>query len=375
MARRRRKRAYGAGQVVPPRVPGGPWLIRWREGARRRSKGGFATRELAERVLAKIAGDAAVGRAGLPADPRSAPTLAVLAEQFLDRRDLTHRAAGCDRYRWNKHLKPHFGHLKPGEVDQAAIRTFAEVKLAEGLAAGTVRVVIALLSGLFTDLVEQGVAQVNPAKGLPRSTRRLIKPTHDPRTTPFIEKLADVRRIYLALPEPLNVAYAIGAFAGLRTGEVLALKWSHVDLDARRIHVREQVTGQLKDKDSRMVPVLDALYPVLVAWKLKSGGAGLVVPPMRADGKKVDKLTPGNYLRPVLDRLGLSRPGLGWYQATRHTFASQWVLAGGSIEKLKEMLGHYSVVVTERYTHLRVDLFDKRDFSLLPLDASRSGRP
>ncbi|HEY4730086.1 MAG TPA: hypothetical protein VIH41_03070 [Myxococcales bacterium] len=37
-----------------------------------------------------------------------------------------------------------------------------------------------------------------------------------PRTTPFIEKLTDVRRIYLALPEPLNVAYAMGALAGLR---------------------------------------------------------------------------------------------------------------------------------------------------------------
>jgi len=41
-----------------------------------------------------------------------------------------------------------------------------------------------------------------------------------------------------------------------------------------------------------------------------------------------------------------------WYQVTRHTFASQCVMAGGSIEKLKEILGHYSVVVTERYAHL-----------------------
>ncbi len=40
------------------------------------------------------------------------------------------------------------------------------------------------------------------------------------------------------------------------------------------------------------------------------------------------------------------------YQATRHTFASQWVLAGGSIEKLKEIMGHISVIVTEQYAHL-----------------------
>jgi len=41
-----------------------------------------------------------------------------------------------------------------------------------------------------------------------------MRPTHDPRTTPFVEKLDDLRRIYLHLPEPLNVAYAIGALAG-----------------------------------------------------------------------------------------------------------------------------------------------------------------
>jgi integrase len=101
---------------------------------------------------------------------------------------------------------------------------------------------------------------------------------------------------------------------------------------------------------------------------LKSGGEGLVIPPLRSDGKKIDKATPGNFLRPVLVALGLARPGLGWYEATRHTFASQWVLAGGSIEKLKEILGHYSVVMTERYAHLKPDLFSAKDMAVIDLD-------
>jgi hypothetical protein len=81
--------------------------------------------------------------------------------------------------------------------------------------------------------IEDGKATSNPARGLPRATRRLVKPTHDSRTTPFIEKLEDVRRIYLDLPESLNVAYAIGAFAGLRTGEVLGLDTSFSGAGAR----------------------------------------------------------------------------------------------------------------------------------------------
>ena len=68
-------------------------------------------------------------------------------------------------------------------------------------------------------------------------------------------------------------------------------------------------------------------------------GKDRVIPALRSDGGKIDKHTPVIYMRETLDHLGLTRPGLRWYQATRHTFASNWVLSGGSIEKLKEIRG------------------------------------
>ncbi len=110
----------------------------------------------------------------------------------------------------------------------------------------------------------------------PRSTRRLMKPTHRPEDTPFLEKLDDVRSVYQALRdgnperdvpghEQTAVAFAVGAFGGLRTGEVLGLRWDRVDLDARRIRVVEQVQesalGPLKDDEARTVPIQDALLP------------------------------------------------------------------------------------------------------------------
>ena len=134
------------------------------------------------------------------------------------------------------------------------------------------------------------------------------------------------------------------------------------------MHVRESVKGPLKDDDSRVVPILDPLLPILKAWKLKSGGDGRGIPPLRCDGGKIDKGTPGPRLRAALTKLKLARPGLGWYEATRHTFASQWVLSGGSIEKLKEILGHYSVTMTERYAHLRADLFTNSDLATIAVD-------
>jgi hypothetical protein len=73
-------------------------------------------------------------------------------------------------------------------------------------------------------------------------------------------------------------------------------------------------------------------------------------------------------LRAALKQLGLERDGLGWYEATRHTFASQWVLAGNSIEKVSVILGHWSVTQTEVYAHLRPDLFSTDDLATIAVD-------
>jgi hypothetical protein len=63
-------------------------------------------------------------------------------------------------------------------------------------------------------------------------------------------------------------------------------------------------------------------------------------------------------------------PAMTWYSAGRHTFASQHVLAGKSLAKLREILGHSTVMVTERYAHLAPHLF--RDDDLMPFDHNLS---
>lgn len=364
MARKRRRKPHGQGCAYQ-RGPGN-WWISWREDGRRNSKGGYATQEEAADVLAKITADVRAGRDGMPRAAKVVPDLGELAKAWIARRQHTHRSADEDDWRWKKHLSPWFAKLQPSEVDPALLRKFIEAKLTEGLSSTTVRLLVLEMSGLYSDLVEQGQAAHNPVRLLPRSTRRLIRPAHDPRTTPFVERLDDVKRIFLALEEPVNVAYAIGALAGLRTGEVLGLKWRHVDLVTRRIHVRESVNGPLKDDESRVVPILDALYPILAAWKLKKGGLGAVVPAMRSDGAFCDDHTLRAHLKTALEDLKL--PKMTWYQATRHTFASQWVMGGGAIEKLKEILGHSTVQMTERYAHLKTDLFGARDLGTIAVD-------
>jgi integrase len=365
MARRRRRR--GAGEVLRA---GAGWAVRWREGGRRRYRAGFTSREDAERVLDHIRGEIALGRCGVPPPAADVPTLGELAPDWLDRRDHTHRAARFDRSRWKLHLEPFFGRMHPGDVGVAEVEKFVTGRLATGLAPATVGVCVHILEALFSDLMTRRpvpLATSNPCHQLSKETRRLVKGTTNPEAVPFIEKMEDVRRIFLALNEPVNVAYALGALAGLRTGEIVGLRWEAVDLAGRTITVRVQeddstgVERCTKSGKARRVPVLDGLLPVLTAWKLKTGGKGLLVPKSR----KVLR----HALQVALTSLGLARDGLGWYQATRHTFASQWLMADRSMEKVSKILGHSSIAVTEKhYAHLRQDLFSERDRATLALD-------
>lgn len=80
----------------------------------------------------------------------------------------------------------------------------------------------------------------------------------------------------------------------------------------------------------------------------------------------------GRHLRQALKSLGLPETWT-WYQTTRHTYASQHVLGGGSLAVLREILGHSSVTVTERYAHLRADLFRPEDLLKLSVGMSREG--
>jgi integrase len=374
MARRPKHRAWRSGSIFER---GGRWTIRFRDHGRRCSAS-YPTKELAERVLAKVTMDIAAGGAGLPRPARDAATLAELAKPWLENRKATHRSWDADAGRWKLHLLPRFGKLRPDELDQAAIRSAVEAMLSERLTSATCHRVVSLLSSLFTDLCERGIAKANPAKGLPRATRRLLKSSHDPRTTPFVEKRGDMERIYHALPEPVSLAYALGALGGLRVGEILALRWANVDLEHRRIIVSEQVQdGKIlppKDKDSRVVPIMDSLLPILQAARLRTGGQGLVVPPMRGGCRRhLDPHTLGKCLREAFAELaekGATLPPMTWYQATRHTFASQWVLDGGSLERLRVVMGHSTVLVTERYAHLRGDVFTPADLGRVAVDFS-----
>jgi len=373
---RKRKRTWGTGSVQPS---GGRWVARWRENGRRCSAS-FPSKELAEQVLAKVTRDIAAGAGGLPRDYSDAPTLEELFTPWVERRAKTHRAASDDRLRWRNHLSPTFGGMKPHEVNAAKLRAFIEAKLASGLAAQTVGHFVRLLSTFFEDVKEQGHVAVNPVSTLPRSTRRLYKSTYDVRSTPYLERPEDIRRLYLALPEPHNVIFILGALTGARVGELLGMAWRDIDFAGRKVHVRQQMQDgklcPLKDKESRIVPLSTDLAPVLEAWKLKTGGVGQLFRPAVSDrGGRPDLGALPGYVRPHTVHKALAEalkkcelPKLTLYQVTRHTYASQWAMAGGSMEELARYMGHSSTSTTQHYAHLAPDFFGARARDMVRVD-------
>jgi integrase len=377
--RKPKRRTWGTGSLTER---DGRWWIRWRENGRRRSKS-FASKETAEAALAKNIRDAEGDSEGLRRDYRQAPILNELAKPWLERRAKTHRDARACRCRWKLHLGPAFGRLRPHQIDAGKLRAFIEQKLTEGQSPTSVGHFVRHMSTFYADLIEQGHAPSNPVASLPRSTRRLYRSIYDTASTPFLETPEAIRRVFLAMPEPYNIMFAVGALAGLRTGEVLGLNWRDIDLEGRKIHVRQQMQeGRLcglKDDEPRIVPLQNSLAPILTAWRLKSGGEGLIFKPADRHGGGRPDLgtaptfvrphTPHKYLRKALAACGL--PNITWYCATRHTFASQWVLAGNPIESLSKVMGHSSVVVTERYAHLKPDLFSEKVFDAVSVDLSQ----
>jgi integrase len=373
MAKKKRRRGKGLGTVYRR---GQLWSVAWVVNGVKVYEHGFPDEDTARRVLGVKIGDLAAGRGGIK-KPKPAGPLAGLVEEWLKVRRTTHRAADQDANRWENHLAPFLGRCSPDDVDVAMLKKIIAVKLADGLSPATVRLLMRLVSTLYSDLIDDGKATKNPARMLPKKSRALIRPTYDPKKTPFVEHKKQIAAIYQALPTPYNVAFALSALAGLRPGEVRALKWANVDLERRRIYVRESVNGATKDKDSREAPIVPGLHELLVAWGKKNPKpySDLVCPPsfgirgQAAPGPRRQYLGEHRMTASIKKACKkLKLPELTFYEAGRHTFASQWVLNGGSIEKLREILGHSTVLVTERYAHLKPELFQEAD--LLRADVS-----
>ena len=178
----------------------------------------------------------------------------------------------------------------------------------------------------------------------------------------------EAARLIAALPESDRALWATALYAGLRRGELMALRWEDIDLAAGVIRVErsyDPTSGRGRDRRRgrhRTVPIASVLRGDLLAHKLRSGRSnGLVVRPH--DGTPDRRVDPEagseGAGRRAADIAGGRRKAasqaavpIGLHEA-RHTFASPMIAAGVNAKALSTYMGHSSVTITlDRYGHL-----------------------
>lgn len=214
--------------------------------------------------------------------------------------------------------------------------------LARRFSAATVNGALTCLSSAFTDFVDRGWVTANPARGVKRV--RAGEAVYS-----WISSREDITKLLVECPRGIRelAAWALGS--GLRISELTHLRWADVDIERRLIAVHRGRQGTTKSGRVRHIPILDSLLPLARSMALQRDGAELVFPGERGKPRSLVGIR-------VPFKQAAKRAGLDAslrFHDLRHTFASHWVLDGGDIFRLSKVLGHSSVLITQRtYAHL-----------------------
>lgn len=328
------------------------WVVRFREGTKNRSRA-FPTKRDALAFQAETNRKKRMG-AHAPGEPS-----AMLLGDFLaswirtagptwDVSTLKRRAPLLDRW-----VLPYVGHVPLRDFGRERVKEFRAEIMRDGSPPVNTNNVVRVVSSAMTSAVEDGLIPANPCFRLkrvpePPTERRAFHPD-------------TVREIVAVMPTGRDrMIVALGAYAGLRPGEIVALRW--MDLLDGVIHVQRSVqAGKVKTTKglhSRTVPIEAELDAVLRANVPDGAGLGdLIAVPPRGEFlnwniwvKRV--WHPAVTAEPKPDGTG----GLGLVGVPydlRHTAASTWIIRDGlDLLTVAARLGHGPEVTLAHYAHL-----------------------
>jgi len=237
------------------------------------------------------------------------------------------------------HVVPRIGRTRLGDVQHRDVQLIADDLLADGRDPSTIRNALMPLRVIFRRAVEDGEVAVNPCTHL-----RL------PAVRGRRERIASPReaeQLLAALPARDRPVWATALYAGLRRGELMALRWDEVDLAKGVIRVEraydEKARVEVEPKSRagrRTIPIVGALRDVLVEHKANQPRSdGLVFggnAPFQPSNlwRRAQRAWMRNSLEPI-----------GLHEA-RHTFASILIAAGVNAKAITTFMGHASIQTT-----------------------------
>ena len=146
----------------------------------------------------------------------------------------------------------------------------------------------------------------------------------------------------------------LSIYCGLRAGEIFALQWSDVDLVHGLLSLRDTKSG--KTRTVHMPSSIKEMFATMEPGR----NSELVFPSSK--GKKRKQIS--KTFDRTINELGLNDGVLDrrqklTFHSCRHTCASWLVQAGIPLFTVKEIMGHSTIALTERYSHLAPSVFQQ----------------
>jgi len=273
---------------------------------------------------------------------KAVPTVAEFRKDFMtDYAEVNNKPSEIETKTmiFSLHLVPALGHLPLDTVGDLEIEKYKGLKLKEGLSPKTINNHLIVLRCMLGKAEDWKLIAKAP------KIKWLKVPEADFDFLSFEEA-----ENFLAAGEGEWLAMsAVAMKAGLRQGELLALRWRDVDFTVAKINVRQNVVrgkkGTPKGYESRSIPVSPVLLDILKRHRHLKGELVFC----DQDGRMLTKNMCRRPLYDICKRAGLRQ--VGWH-VLRHTFASHLVMRGVPIKVVQELMGHKDIKTTMRYAHL-----------------------
>jgi integrase len=245
-------------------------------------------------------------------------------------------------------ILPDFGGLRLSDLQRVDLQDLADRLLGAGHDPSTIRNTFMPLRAIFRRAVTRGEVAINPTTGLELPA---VRGRRDRIAAP-----SEAEQLLTALAVEDQALWATAAYAGVRAGELQALRWSDVDLASGIVRIErawDAKAGVFIEPKSRAgrrsIPIAAVLRDYLIEHKLRSPwNEGLVFG--RAAQSPFTYWTAVTRAKRAWEQAGL--PGIGLHEC-RHTFASLMIAAGVNAKALSTYMGHSSVTITlDRYGHL-----------------------
>lgn len=267
-----------------------------------------------------------------------------IAQDYLAYSRANKRSADDDPPRVRRLLKAFGGHAVTDITAEDVERLKQELS-ESGSAPATVNHYLKCLKAMYYRAMRARKAEHNPVRGV-----KLLK-ENNARVRCLSE--TEEARLYDALPDYLKSFLTVALNTGMRWGELANLTWEDVDFYTGTLHVRQSKSGE-----GRRVPMNTVVRDMLQALRRQRVQAAR----SQAEGQK-EILSPlvfcsprghflNNFKRDWYRALRKAEiPDFRWHD-TRHTAASRLVMAGVELYTVKEILGHKTLLMTARYSHL-----------------------